>query len=91
MTLAGMFNQDGGCSLLSGDIETSGDTVTFAGAVTLGANVEIDTQIPVALLLELMSHLSSTLDGANTFTVDAGTGGDLVLTGAVGSVTSLVQ
>ncbi|MDA9119893.1 filamentous hemagglutinin N-terminal domain-containing protein, partial [Opitutales bacterium] len=84
LTLDGLFNQDGsGDVALSSDITTSGDNVSFAGAITLGDAVAIDTTSGGSGTGGDVT-LSSTLDGGSTFTVDAGSGGDLVVTGAVG-------
>ena len=84
LTLDGLFNQDGsGDVALSSDITTSGDNVSFAGAITLGDAVAIDTTSGGSGTGGDVT-LSSTLDGGSTFTVDAGSGGDLLVTGAVG-------
>ena len=91
-SLDGLLNQDGsGAVSLSSDVTTSGDAVTFSGAVTLGDAVAIDTTNGGGSASGADVTFSSSLDGGTTFTVDAGSAGDLVVTGAVGVTTPLTS
>ncbi|MBX3366323.1 MAG: filamentous hemagglutinin N-terminal domain-containing protein [Phycisphaeraceae bacterium] len=89
----GVFTQDGaGAVSLGANITTTGDAVSFAGAVTLADTVSdlvtIDTTSggnPAGANVSFASTLTGTGAGAQSLTVNAGTGGDATFTGAVGA------
>ena len=97
MNLDGAFLQQGGGTVqTAGDIVTTGDTVEFTNAVTLtdsAAPVLIDTTNsggnPAGAAVTFDSTVDATTAGDEDLTINAGTGGDVTFTGAVGGTTRL--
>ena len=88
MTLDGLFNQDGsGAVSTAGDITTSGDNVSFSGPLTLTGNVALETTSGSASGANIT--IGSSLDGANTLTVDGGTGGNVQFSNVVGTISQI--
>ena len=84
MILDGSFTQGGsGANELEGDITTTGDAISFLTAVTLNDNISLDTTSgPTPIGNDIT--FTSTVAGAQTLTLDAGTGGTITFTGEVG-------
>ncbi|MEX2443988.1 MAG: hypothetical protein WD492_10305 [Alkalispirochaeta sp.] len=83
LNLDGAFDQDGGGGVsLAGDIATTGDSVEFAGPVTLTGDVLIDTGTGANIAF----GNSATIDGAWDLTVDAP--GNTVSFGATSGATN---
>ena len=79
--LSGAFLQDGtGGVSTAGDITTSDDAVTFTGAVTLTGNVDIDTTGTAAGNILFSSTIAM---GGKNLALDAGSAGNVTLSGAV--------
>ena len=81
---AGNFIQDGaGAVSLATTIQTQGKEISFAGPVTLTGTSSID-------MLGLLGSITfgNTVDGANTLSLDGGTGA-IVMTGVAGGITPL--
>lgn len=91
----GGFTQDGtGSVLLGANITTNGGAVSFLRAVTLADTasdlVTINTTnggSAAGANVTFSSTLNSTAAGAQSLTINAGTGGDIALIGAVGGST----
>ncbi|MEE3219026.1 MAG: hypothetical protein VX257_02130, partial [Planctomycetota bacterium] len=64
----------------SGDIDTSNDNITFTNAVTLGGNVDIDTTGGSAGNILFSAAIAT---GGNNLALDAGTAGNVTLSGAL--------
>lgn len=88
MLLDGMFDQAGvGAVQTAGDITTTGDTILFAGPVTLTGNVALSTGAGAGDV-----HFASTLDGTHNLSITAGAGaGDVDFDAAVGGTTPLAD
>ena len=81
----------GGISL-AGNVITSGDSVRFQDAVTLTGSASIDTtgsSSAAGANITFDSTIEGTTAGAENLTLNAGTGGDITLTGAAGGTTRL--
>ena len=80
ITTDGAFTQNGaGLVSTAGNITTTNDAISFATAVTLTGAVALDTGAVLGNIT-----FSSTLDGAQTLSLTAGTG-SIVFTGIVGA------
>ncbi len=66
--------------------DVAANNVSFTGPVTLGANLTITTDNAVN---DGSITFSSTINGNNTLTLNAGTGGTITITGALGGGTAL--
>ncbi len=74
---------------LGGNLTTSGSTITMTGPVNLTGTVVEDTTNAGASPAGASLSFSSTINGANPLTLNAGTGGSITFTGAVGGVTRI--
>ncbi len=81
-----LFAPDG-LIVLSGTITTSGDAVRFTGPVRLGAAAGVVTTNGVAAGANITfdDTLTGTTADTQTLTLDAGTGGDMLFSAAVGA------
>ena len=68
---------------LGGNITTAGAPVSMTGATALTANVAIDTTNAGGTAAGANITFSNTLNGAHTLTLTGGTGGTILLSGAV--------
>lgn len=83
ISLDGAFSQSGtGAVLLSGNITTTNDAISFSGPITLSGPVSLDSGAGLGNIT------FTTADGANDLTLAAGTG-NIVVSGAVGSGTRI--
>ncbi|CAK9109798.1 Uncharacterized protein SCF082_LOCUS51013 [Durusdinium trenchii] len=92
--LDGSFTQNGAGNVVTGgDITTTGDNVSFASSVRLTDSIAIDTTNGGAVVGGADITFSSTVDatgsGVQGLTINAGTMGDAIFTGAVGGTTRL--
>lgn len=92
----GGFTQDGSGSVtLGADITTTGDAVSFLRAVTLAdtaadlVSINTTSGSPAGASITFSSTLNGASAGGQSLTLDAGTGGDILFTGGVGSGTRL--
>lgn len=88
----GGFTQDGAGAVSLGDnITTTGDAVSFSGAVTLAdtasdlVTVNTTSGSAAGANITFGSSITGTTAGVQSLTVNAGTGGDATFTGAIGS------
>jgi filamentous hemagglutinin family protein len=91
LNLGGAFTQTGvGTLTLSTNITTSGDAVSFAAPVVLGAAAAIDTTSSAAAGNNIIfsSTVNGTTAGTEGLTLNAGTGGN-ISSGAMGGTTRL--
>jgi len=81
-----LFAPDG-LIVLSGTITTSGDAVRFTGPVRLAAaaGVVATNGAPAGANITFDETLTGTTADTQTLTLDAGTGGDILFSGAVGA------
>ncbi len=81
LSLDGSFTQDGtGSVSTAGDILTTNDDISFATAVTLTGNVDIDTTGAIGGNIVFTSTIAT---GANNLALDAGPVGNLTLSNDV--------
>lgn len=80
---SGNFTQTG-TSNISGTITTTDSPIEFTGALTLGGDLTLNSVSSTGASIQL----DSTVDGANSLTLNAGTG-NLALSGAVGNAVRL--
>lgn len=87
MNLDGGFIQNGaGQVRAAGDITTTGDAIQIAGALELDGDVAFDTTNTAAAGATIeLEAVSASAAGVHDLTLNAGTGGDLTVSGAVGS------
>lgn len=79
-----------GTITLGGNVTTRGGTVTLAGPVALsGATRTIDATDGGASAAGAAVAFNSTVNGGSNLTVNAGTGGNVTFSGAVGGTTAL--
>lgn len=88
-TLAGFSQTGTGEVLLASNITTDANTIAFAGPVTLGASVMLDTTnagaSPAGAGVSFAGTLRADASGnARSFTLDAGTAGSALFAGNVG-------
>jgi len=76
---------------IAGNITTSGGSVTMAGPVAISNSPTIDTTNGGATPAGANINFSSTLNGATALTLVGGTGGNLILSGAVGNTAPLTN
>jgi filamentous hemagglutinin family protein len=74
---------------LNANILTSGSTISMTGPVSLGALVSIDSTNSGGTPAGASISFSTTLNGAQSLSVNAGTSGTITFTGAVGGITAL--
>ncbi len=74
-----------GATTLSNNIGTTNDTITFNNALTIGAGAQIDTDTGAGNIV-----FNSTVDGANTLSLAAGTG-TITAGGTIGGGTPLTS
>ncbi len=74
---------------LNAGITTRGGAITLTGLVVLGAGVTLDTTNATPAGANV--SFSNTLNGAQTLAINAGTGGVVTFTGAVGATTRLTS
>ncbi|MCL4743124.1 MAG: filamentous hemagglutinin N-terminal domain-containing protein [Phycisphaerales bacterium] len=81
-----LFAPDG-LIVLSGTITTTGDAVRFTGPVRLGAAARVVTTsgAPAGANITFDDALTGATADTQTLTLDAGTGGDILFSGAVGA------
>ena len=84
---ASLVLDSSGVTTLSADVSTDDGDITFKDAVTLGANVTVDSDADGDGTGGTITF-TSTVDGGQVLTVDAG-GGAVALQGAVGGTTRL--
>ena len=84
---ASLVLDSSGVTTLSADVSTYDGDITFKDAVTLGANVTVDSDADGDGTGGTITF-TSTVDGGQVLTVDAG-GGAVALQGAVGGTTRL--
>ncbi|MDX2132091.1 MAG: filamentous hemagglutinin N-terminal domain-containing protein [Planctomycetota bacterium] len=91
LTLDGAFLKNGaGTTNLSSSITTTGDLIDFdTGTVTLTSNVALDATNGGTSAAGAGVEFAGTVNGAFNLTVNAGTGGAIVFTSAVGGTTRL--
>ena len=86
---ASLVLDSGGTTTLNNDVSTENGNITFADAVTLGADVTVDSDADDDGTGGAITF-TSTVDGAQALTLDAG-GGAVELEGAVGGTTKLAS
>ena len=74
---------------LDADLTTAGDLVDVDGAVTLGADVSIDTTNGGGVAAGADITIGSTVDGGQDLTLNAGTAGDIQIDDDMGGTTPL--
>ena len=76
---------------LGGNVTTSGGAVSMTGPTALTANAIVDTTNAGGTAAGANITFSNTLNGAHTLSLIGGTGGTVLLSGAVGGTTPLTS
>ncbi len=93
ISAAGVVNLTGANGIsTAGDVVTSADLISFNSPTTLTGNIKVDTTDSAAIIPSpggANMIFQSTLDGAFTPTLTAGTTGNIIFKGVIGGINSL--
>ncbi|MBT3579014.1 MAG: hypothetical protein HN501_03385, partial [Waddliaceae bacterium] len=86
-----VIDGSGATTTLNADIVTAGGTITISDAVLLGTDITLNAANGVAAgaNISIAGTTNSVFGETNDLTLNAGTGGTITLTGAVGTTTTL--
>lgn len=86
VTTTGAVGHTGSTAIsLGGNVTTAGGTITMTGPVTLGTSIELDSTNAGGTAAGAAISCSTTVTGAQAFTVRAGTGGTIAFSGDLGT------
>jgi hypothetical protein len=86
ITAAGGFSTTGVLNIAN-NIITTGNTIGVGGALTLSGTSTLDTTNGGTAPAGANISFSSSIDGGGNLTLNAGTGGNILFTGAIGGIT----